>query len=246
MEAPDFRHHFAVHRPSLKRPGALMALLLLAGLCRGQFNAAEFDLKYSKKPYHFGIALGYNTTDFKVQHSDRFLLNDSILTARTANGPGFNLGIISNLRLGKRWDLRFIPSLVFAEKRLEYDMVEGRDQNKTIESIYMAFPVNIKFKSDPHKDFRVYAIAGANYTYDLASNAEARNAEDQVKIFRNDLSAEMGIGLELYFPYFIFSPEIKFSHGLLNVHARDSGLIFSDVIQNLFSRAITFTIHFEG
>ncbi len=226
----------------------LLGLFLCMGAAplKAQFNAAEFDLKYSKKPYHFGIALGYNTSDFKVQHSDEFLLSDSIFSAESTRGPGFNLGIISNLRLGKRWDLRFIPSLVFAEKRLEYNLLEGRSTSKTIESIYMAFPVSMKFKSDPHKDFRMYAIGGVNYTYDLASNAKARNADDQVKLVRNDISAEFGGGFEFYFPYFIFSPEIKFSHGLLNVHSRDTNLNFSDVIQNLLSRAITFTIHFEG
>lgn len=224
----------------------LLMVLGFAYPLSAQLNASEFDLKYSKKPYHFGIALGYNISDFKIQHSDAFIGNDSIYTARSVRGPGFNLGIISNLRLSKRTDLRFIPSLVFAEKRLEYDMLEDQQQSKTIESIFMAFPLSLKIKSDPHRDFRMYAIGGLNYTYDLASNAEARNAEDQVKIRRHDLSAEMGLGMEFYFPYFIFSPEVKFSHGLFNVHSRDTNLQFSDVLQNLLSRAITFTVHFEG
>jgi len=246
MPATHLRHYFALHRAGLTRALALLLVLGAGFGVQAQLNATEFDLKYSKKPYHFGIALGYNVSDFKVQHSEAFLASDSIFTAESATGPGFNLGIISNLRLGKRWDLRFIPSLVFAEKRLEYNMLENTMQSKTIESIFMAFPVSIKFKSDPHRDFRMYVIGGANYTFDLASNAEARNAEDQVKIFRNDLSAEMGVGMEFYFPYFIFSPEVKFSHGLLNVHSRDTNLQFSDVLQNLLSRAITFTVHFEG
>ena len=224
-----------------------LAFLLVGGVSvSAQMNVSEFDLKYSKKPYHFGIALGYNISDFKVQHSETFLTSDSIFTAESSRGPGFNLGIISNLKISKRVDLRFIPSLVFAEKRLEYAMLENTSQTKTIESIFMSFPVSIKIKSDPHRDFRMYGMAGINYTYDLASNAEARNAEDQVKINRNDFSAEMGIGMEFYFPYFIFRPEVKFSHGLINVHSRDTNLQFSDVLQNLLSRAITFTVHFEG
>lgn len=209
-------------------------------------NVEAFDLKYTKKPYHFGITLGYNISDFKVQHSDLFLNHDSVLVAESSTGPGFNLGIVSNLRIGKHWDLRFVPSLVFAEKRLEYEMIQGMAADRTIESIFMEFPLLVKFKSDPVGDFRMYVLAGAKYTYDMASNAKARNAEDQVKIGRHDVSAEMGFGMEFYFPYFIFSPEVKISHGLYNVHSVDPGLQLSNVIGNLLSRALTFSIHFEG
>jgi len=228
--------------------GVLLGCLAMgmAQQAQAQLNAEAFDLKYAKKPYHFGIALGYNVSAFKVRFSDQFLPSDSVEVVTPNTGPGFNLGIVSNLRLSNHFDLRFIPSLVFAEKRLDYELLNGEFQTKTIESIFLAFPVSIKYKSDPYKDFRMYILAGANYTYDLASNAQARNAEDQVKIFRHDVSAEVGVGMEFYFPYFIFSPEIKFSHGLRNVHARDQRLEFSDVLQDLLSRAITFTIHFEG
>ena len=226
----------------------LLAAFALLGADRAhaQFNAEAFDLKYTKKPYHFGIALGYNTTAFRVQPSESFLASDSIYAVTPNTGPGFNLGIVSNLRLGNHFDLRFIPSLVFAEKRLDYDLLNEGFQTKTIESIYLSFPLSVKFKSDPYKDFRMYVLGGANYTYDLASNADARNAEDQVKVFRHDVMAEFGVGMEFYFPYFILSPEVKVSHGLRNVHARDANLNFSDVLGSLFTRGITFTVHFEG
>lgn len=213
---------------------------------KAQLNAEAFDLKYAKKPYHFGIALGYNTSTFKVEHDQEFLDGDSIRVVTPASGPGFNLGIVANLRMGNHFDLRFIPSLVFAEKSINYDILVNDFDTKLIESIYLQFPLSIKYKSDPYKDFRMYVIGGANYSYDLASNAKARNAEDQVKVLRHDVAAEVGVGMEFYFPYFILSPEIKVSHGLRNVHARDPDLIFSGVMGRLRQRAIMFTIHFEG
>ena len=251
MRTTEFRNHLNLYGNRLIK--AVPPLLLLTAFlalpaqkASAQLNAQQFDLKYSKKPYHFGIALGYNVSSFKIRQSELFANHDSIRTVESTNGPGFNLGIVSNLRLGKRFDLRFIPSLVFAEKNLDYNMLEGQFSQKTIESIFVSLPFQVKFKSDPHRDFRMYVIAGGKYTYDMASNAKARNAENQVKVGRHDISAEMGFGMEFYFPYFILSPEIKFSHGLYDVHSRDPNLQFSNVLDNLLSRAITFSLYFEG
>ena len=43
---------------------------------------------------------------------------------------GFNLGIVSNLRLGKYTDLRFIPTLVFGERILNYHI--DREEKRTM------------------------------------------------------------------------------------------------------------------
>ena len=93
---------------------------------------------------------------------------------------------------------------------------------------------------------KVYVLGGAKYSYDLGSNAGARNAQELVKIKPNDISADAGVGMEFYFPYFIFSPEIKISNGLINIHARDANLQESSVMDKLYSRSVLFSIHIEG
>ncbi|MDW8272691.1 MAG: hypothetical protein RMJ53_00490 [Chitinophagales bacterium] len=42
------------------------------------------------------------------------------------------------------------------------------------------------------------------------------------------------------------SPEFKFTHGILNIHAPTEGLIYSRVLDRLFSRALTITLNLEG
>ena len=225
----------------------ILSFLLMAPLFGfSQFNVREYENRFSRKPYHFGIALGYNSSYFKVKFDDSFIQNDTIRLADAANGPGFNLGIISNLRLGDNLDLRFIPGVAFAEKSLEYSQSDLTESTQRIESIYFNFPVYLKFKSDSYRDMKVYVLAGSTYSYDLTSNAKARNAEDIVKIQSHDLSLDYGFGFEFYFPYFIFAPEIKIMSGSLNMHARDENLIYSSVLDRLFARTILFTIHLEG
>ncbi len=181
-------------------------LLLTPFFTRAQFNVQEYETRFSLKPYHFGITLAYNTSDYKITFSDKFLYHDSILVVESTRGPGFNLGIISNLRIGKYFDLRFIPSLSFAEKNLYYGLVNEQSTSQKIESIYIELPFDIKYKSAAYKDMKVYVIGGAKYSYDLSSNAKARNAEDLVKVNAHDVSIDYGFGFEFYFPYFIFSP----------------------------------------
>ena len=225
---------------------ALAMLLMLSRTMDAQFNAYNFDQKYSNSTMHFGILMGYNRSEFRIKPSAQFQLSDSIAGIQSTRAPGFNLGIISNLRLGNNFDLRFLPSMTFADRSLNYPMFSDTTLNQSIESINVDLPLLIKFKSQPYKDMRLYVLGGIKYSYDLASNAKARNAENIVKIGRSDLAAEYGIGVEFYFQYFIFAPEIRISQGLINVHARDNHLQFSRVIVKLLTRSIVIVFNFEG
>ena len=61
---------------------------------KGSYNFLDFQ----QKPYYFGITLGFNNSDFNIFYSRRFILNDSIASAESVTGPGFNLGIVTNLK----------------------------------------------------------------------------------------------------------------------------------------------------
>lgn len=215
-------------------------------VANGQFTVREYENRFSLKPYHFGITLGFNSSHFKIYKSEDFLYNDSVSVINSSNGPGFNLGIISNLRLTDHLDLRFIPSLSFAEKHLDYTLYDATTPFQNLEAIYFDFPLDLKFKSDSYKDMKVYVIGGIKYAFDLQSNAKARNAEDLVKINAHDISVDYGFGFEFYFPYFIFCPELKLSQGFINLHSLDENLIYSRTIDKLFSRTLLISIHLEG
>jgi len=203
---------------------------------------------HDDKPYHFGIDLGFNKSHFSFTHHPRFLQYDSIMDVESINSTGINLAWLVNIRMSDHFDLRLHPlDLTFSEKAFLYSENYADDSSieKKVQSITLSFPVHIKFSSDRINNFKVYTIAGAKFDYDLASNAGARKAEDLIKLKRSDLSVELGLGFHIYFPYFVLSPEIKLSSGIVNLHARDPYLRYSNVIDKINSKMITFSLTVE-
>jgi len=69
-------------------------------------------LDFQKKNYYFGISLGLNSSGYEVNRSSNFISNDSINIVNGIYRPGFNLHIITNLKIGDYFDFRFIPFFV--------------------------------------------------------------------------------------------------------------------------------------
>lgn len=227
----------------------LFGLILLAQTSMAQPRELnQYD--HDSKPYYFGITLGSNMSRFHSQLHSHFLENDSILIAEPKNSNGFALGLLATARLSDRFQLRFNPQLMFTERNIYYKLKhpEGgtTDINKTIESVIVTFPVQVKLQSDRIGNFRVYMMSGIKGDIDLASNARAKKAEDLVKIRKYDYGVELGLGFNFFFQSFIFSPEIKISNGLGNIHSRDPNLKYSSVFDKIQSRMVVFSIHIEG
>jgi Outer membrane protein beta-barrel domain len=217
---------------------------LFGQTARGNYNFLDFN----QKPYYFGITLAYNSSNFKVYQSREFILNDSINTVESVTGPGFNLGIVTNLKIGENFDVRFLPTLSFGERNINYNPTrfDRRPFARRVESVFVEMPFHARYKSAPFHDMRLFVIAGIKYSFDVASDSRSRNAETLVKIAPNDFAYEVGAGVQMFLPYFIFSPEIKFSHGLNNILIFDKELDESSVIDKVLSRTFTLSFHFEG
>ena len=206
---------------------------------------------HDSKPYYFGITLAMSKSRFQTSLSSQFLLQDSIMVAEPLNSGGFALGLLATANLSNRFQARFNPQLMFTDRSISYSLrYKGRDEGdvveKRVESVIVSFPVQLKFRSDRIGNFRVYMLGGGKLDYDLASNAQARKAEDMIKIGKVDYGVEAGMGFNFYFKSFIFSPEIKISNGLGDLHSKDANLKYSNVIDKIQSRMVVFSIHLEG
>mgnify|MGYP000616135276 CR=1 FL=1 len=204
---------------------------------------------HDNKPYHFGINLGYNKSHFLFSHHPIFLQRDTIMDIESVNNSGINLAWLVNVRMNDHFDLRLHPlDLTFSEKTFIYSEKYSGDTTlvqKKVSSITLSFPIHIKFSSDRINNFKVYTIGGIKFDYDLTSNSGKKSAEDLIKLKKGDISAEVGLGFHFYFPVFVLSPEIKLSSGLRNLHNRDASLRYSNVIDKINSKMITFSLTVE-
>jgi hypothetical protein len=208
--------------------------------------------RFDRKRYHFGFLLGVNTADFYVDRYPNLGFQDSLLSVNTNNQPGFNLGIVTSLNLTKNISIRFLPTLSFQDRALQYVFYINADSTqlfeKRVESTFIEFPVNFKFRTDRVKNFAVYALAGANFSIDMQSEKDVKNEVAEmllVKTEKNNYSLEFGGGVDLFLPYFKFGIELKMAVGMPNLLVPD-GTQFSDPIRSLRSRTFMLTFTFEG
>jgi hypothetical protein len=225
----------------------LLALLVLStpAFSQKRRGGPINDPLYDYKKIHFGFSLGVTRANFKVELSPDFLDIDTLQRASVQPSPGLYLGAVADLRMGDHFNLRFIPDLSFAQRNMIYQF-RNETRNIKVESAYLDFPIMVKFKSVRHRNVRFYVIAGAKYSYDLTSNKDAARSNNKpvVAVLPHNYAYELGFGLDFYYPWFKFSPEIKICNGFNNVLSRDD-YVYTKSLTGLYSKIFQICLHFE-
>jgi hypothetical protein len=205
---------------------------------RDNYNYLDFQ----RKSFYFGMTFGTNFPSFRLNQSKIFIGNDSIQVAEGRSNGGFNLNMVTNFKMGEFFDLRFTPGFAFSYRSFLFNDVDV----KRTEAVFFELPFYVRYKSLPYKDKRIYAVGGLKYNFDVANNSNARKAETLIKISPHDFQWEVGVGMQFFYPYFIFSPEIKYGRGLGNILLYNGALNESKVLENVVSQVFTISLNFEG
>ena len=230
----------------------LVIVILIFGTLKSsgqRHKRAQNLIQYDYEKLHFGSTLGINNLNFNIQKNSNTITNDTLRKLHSKSQKGFNLGIVSNLRLSKFTDLRLVPTLVFGERHLYYGFINNQENNdehiKRIESTLIDFPIYIKYKSARYNNFRTYVIGGLKYSMDIASQDKIDDeGQEIVKLKKNDLMGEVGFGLDFYLEYFKFSPQIKLSHGLLNLLSKEES-VYTQSLNKLTTNGWMLSFTFE-
>jgi hypothetical protein len=172
-------------------------------------NLENFD----KQRVHFGFYLGFNNYDFKIDK--KYDDEDIIVDSQT----GFNVGLITNLRLTDYVDLRFEPGLYYGQRNLRFPHItDNVDALREVKSTYIHFPLLLKFSSKRIGNVRPYVLGGLSWDMNLSSNANSPddNSSNRFRMVKKTSNYEMGLGIDLYFEYFKFSPSIRGVFGMKN------------------------------
>lgn len=228
--------------------------LLLTFLFTISLNAQTKKLQY--RPYidqrrlHYGFLLGFHSQDIEFKnngHIDQATGEQWYADVDTYS-PGFQVGILGELRINTYLALRTTPTLYFGQKRVVFhEQTSKRDSTQNIKSTLISIPIDIKITPPRFNNYRPYFLAGISPTLDLT------NKKNQaIRIIPFDLYLELGMGCDIYLPFFKLIPELKFSFGLLDIlqkkrdDLKNADLLkYSAGLESASSRMISLTFYFE-
>lgn len=204
--------------------------------------------KYDRRMFHFGFSLGMNYTDIAVKLKEDVRALDSVYVVEPQGAVGFNLAIVSDMRLGEHFNMRFLPGISFVGRAMEYTLYE-RDTvptlyEKEVNSVYLEVPLYFKFRSRRINNWRVYLLAGGKFQYDMATREDAETNEVILRMKREDYTWDIGVGVDFYLEFFKLSTEIRMAFGLNNLLVEDQ-TVFTSSIESLKSKTFLFTVYFE-
>ena len=213
-----------------------------------QYNIEQHDGKNKARKYSYGIHLGFNQHNFRVEHSDNFLNQQEITGIEGENNLGLEIGLIGILHPKEWLEVRTVPAIAFGRKDVVFYDTTQEEFPATVNNDATMFdiPLYVKYKSKPYKDFRMFIIGGGKYRTNLSYREESDNpAEEQLRLSKKDAMAELGFGAEFHFPLFTLAPELKVSQGFINQREQNDANAYSRNLSGLYSRLYSLSINIE-
>lgn len=209
-------------------------------------NLKGFD---ENKKLHFGFLVGANYLNSSLSVNNSIFTEDTIYSLNIKPSPGFNLGIVTDLHLGKYWDIRALfPSLIFGQRDFEYLISSDNGdflEKRLSESTYLAIPIELKYKAERYGNWRTYLTGGGFFAYDMVSQKNTEEGITVVRLQKWDYGYSLGFGFEFFLEYFKFSPQFKWDKGLRNLIINDK-TPFTNIINQVKSSTFTISLTFEG
>lgn len=203
-----------------------------------------------QRRFHYGFLLGLHMQDLEIENNGYIDPDTGEQWYAEINNysPGFTVGVLGELRLNKHFSLRLSPSIHFGQKHAVYhEQRSGSDSTQVFKSTYISVPIDVKFSAPRYNNFRPYLIAGIDPMVDLTARKH-----DALRLKPFDLYLEIGMGCDIYLPFFKLIPEIKFCFGLLDIiHKNRSDLIdntlqkYTNSVNGGRSNMIVLTFNFE-
>jgi hypothetical protein len=126
---------------------ALFFFLPLVTHAQKKAGSSNFNYRnFQSKQYYFGITLAYNTSNYRVLRSREFLESPDITRIESVSGPGLNLGLVTNLKIGEYFDIRLLPTLSFATRNLNYTQGTGdvAEFERKLDPVFVEAPLQFR------------------------------------------------------------------------------------------------------
>ena len=179
------------------------------------------------KRMKYGFNLGINYSN---------LLDNEMLSsnASLSNNLGFRLGILADYKISKFLSISPKSEMSFNNGVINFNNIDGSQTEYEIMPISLDFMAHFIFKKNNVK-LSPYFFFGPNVKIPVSK----KNDNSTTYSTSSDFAIDFGIGLDKPFTHFNFSPELRYSFGLLNINQHPS-------IQSLNFHNISLVFNFLG
>lgn len=215
-------------------PLHLLCALLFSGGIQAQFSddrVKNIPTEDDKK-LNWGYFLGLNRYGFAIEYQRTAASIDQIVVAEQT---GFQVGLIGEYRINNFTDLRLEPGLVISSRTLENlsDLPKAK-------STYINLPLLLKVSAQRFANVKPYVVAGPSVSINLNSQEKTIPQVDVLPTKTLNYGYELGVGVDLYMPYFKFSPSIR------GVFGQSNELVSAlPGVQGIYTRGVFLMLTFE-
>ncbi len=247
----------------MSRLFSIIILLATALAVRAQGNAVQNRPYTDLRPFHLGVVVGMHYQDMEFTNiGPQMIMNDDgtqsekIITCDQDRWDmGFNVGVLGELRLSNHFAFRVAPTMYFGNRHITFynhtDKMENGQpitQKQDMKTVYIGVPLNIIFSAPRLDNARPYLMAGLDPMINLSGGDN-----DYLKLKPYDIFLEIGLGCDIYLPFFKLRPELKFCYSLINSldkkhpdQLRDDNMImYAKSVNDTRSKMIVLSFYFE-
>jgi len=266
MQTTHFWHQFHIRRAKVIVLSLLLCVVAKSN-AQGYFGLTN-NSGSDDKLTSYGFFLGAHTASYQLRYSPEFLNPANSATGAIHSifpkfTPGFSLGFIGILRFHDQFNLIFTPKIGFYEYKVDVNYFDGasatlpntsnttalpslgfRSEELVNEATMVELPLVFKYRSMRFNNTRMYFIGGGSYLFNTKAQEEINL--DPIVTAKRDFTVDAGMGFEIYFKYFKFAPEIRFSHGINNLYVADkTAPEIRNAISSLRRKGVTIVLNFQ-
>ena len=247
----------------MNRLFSIITLFVVALHAAAQGGAVQNRPYTDLRPFHFGVVVGTHFQDIEFANIGPQMVtgadgtsSEKIITCDQDRWDmGFNVGVLGEFRLGNHFAFRVAPTMYFGNRHLTfYNMTDRLDngqpivQTQDMKAVYIAAPLNLLFSAPRLDNARPYLMAGVDPMINLSGGDN-----DYIRLKKYDFFLELGLGCDIYLPFFKLRPELKFCYSLINSldtnhtdRLRDENMkMYARSVNDAHSKMIVLSFYFE-
>lgn len=239
------------------------ALIITLSAANAQEKRAQNRPYTDLRQFHLGIVVGTHLQDLELENvgpqtitaPDGTVIDANVSVDQNNWEPGFNVGVLGELRLNEFFAFRMAPQLYFATRNITFRNfnanTEGGEQSQIRESmktVYVGGNFDLIYAAQRFNNHRPYLMMGIAPMMNLSTGSS-----DYIRLKKSDVFFEVGLGCDLYLPFFKLRPELKFMYGLSDCldtsyipgMNNNAALPYAKSISNAHSKMIALSFYFE-